>query len=79
MDHFRLDRRRRRSLGKESKSTKTTVRGFLVETDRPGFRADDVHGKWSLRASVTSALSLHDVHVPAENLLPEDRWTEVVR
>ncbi len=47
------------------------VRGFLVETDRPGFRAFDVHGKWSLRASVTSGLSLQDVHVPAANLLPE--------
>lgn len=46
------------------------VRGFLVETDRPGFRAYDVHGKWSLRASVTSGLSLQDVHVPASNLLP---------
>jgi glutaryl-CoA dehydrogenase len=46
------------------------VRGFLVETDRPGFRAYDVHGKWSLRASITSGLSLQDVHVPATNLLP---------
>jgi glutaryl-CoA dehydrogenase len=46
------------------------VRGFLVETDRPGFRAYDVHGKWSLRASVTSGLSLQDVHVPASNLMP---------
>ncbi len=46
------------------------VRGFLVETDRPGFRAFDVHGKWSLRASVTSGLSLQDVHVPATNLMP---------
>jgi len=46
------------------------VRGFLVETDRKGFRADEVHGKWSLRASVTSGLSLQDVHVPAANLLP---------
>jgi glutaryl-CoA dehydrogenase len=46
------------------------VRGFLVETDRPGFRAFDVHGKWSLRASVTSGLALQDVHVPAANLLP---------
>jgi glutaryl-CoA dehydrogenase len=45
-------------------------RGFLVETDRPGFRADEVHGKWSLRASVTSGLSLQDVHVPTANLLP---------
>jgi glutaryl-CoA dehydrogenase len=46
------------------------VRGFLVETDRPGFTAYDVHGKWSLRASVTSGLSLQDVRVPAKNLLP---------
>ena len=46
------------------------VRGFLVETDRPGFRADEVHGKWSLRASSTSGLSLQDVHIPAANLLP---------
>jgi glutaryl-CoA dehydrogenase len=46
------------------------VRGFLVETDRPGFRAADVHGKWSLRASVTSSLSLQDVRIPAGNLLP---------
>src|SRR6266404_6117146 len=37
------------------------VRGFLIETDRPGFRAEDIHGKSSLRASVTSSLSLQDV------------------
>ncbi|HEX5433052.1 MAG TPA: acyl-CoA dehydrogenase family protein, partial [Candidatus Angelobacter sp.] len=46
------------------------IRGFLVETNRPGFRADEVHGKWSLRASVTSGLSLQDVRIPAENILP---------
>jgi len=47
------------------------IRGFIVETDRPGFKAADVHGKWSLRASVTSSLSLQDVRIPAENLLPQ--------
>jgi glutaryl-CoA dehydrogenase len=47
------------------------VRGFLVETDRQGFRSADVHGKWSLRASVTSSLSLQDVRVPESNLLPK--------
>ncbi len=47
------------------------VRGFLVETDRPGFKAEDIHGKWSLRASVTSGLSLQDVRVPESNLLPK--------
>jgi glutaryl-CoA dehydrogenase len=46
------------------------VRGFLVEKDRPGFSAEEVHGKWSLRASSTSGLSLQDVRVPAANLLP---------
>src|SRR5438105_1555113 len=50
---------------------KDKVRGFIVETNRPGFKADDVHGKWSLRASVTSGLSLQDVHVPVCSLLPK--------
>jgi glutaryl-CoA dehydrogenase len=45
------------------------VRGFLVETDRPGFSAKDIHGKWSLRASVTSGLSMQDVRIPESNLL----------
>jgi glutaryl-CoA dehydrogenase len=47
-----------------------SVRGFLVETGRPGFSAHDIHGKWSLRASITSGLTLQDVHVPEANLLP---------
>jgi glutaryl-CoA dehydrogenase len=53
-----------------SESDDNKIRGFLVETDRPGFKADNVHGKWSLRASVTSGLSLQDVRVPLENVLP---------
>jgi len=47
------------------------VRGFLVETDRPGFEARDIKGKFSLRGSVTSELFLQDVEVPEENRLPE--------
>ena len=47
-----------------------SIRGFLVETDRPGFTARDIHGKWSLRASVTSGLSLQEVRLPAKNMLP---------
>jgi len=47
------------------------VRGFLVETDRPGFETRDIKGKFSLRASVTSELFLHDVEVSEEeSLLP---------
>jgi glutaryl-CoA dehydrogenase len=46
------------------------VRGFLVEKGTPGFTTKDIKGKWSLRASVTSILSLQDVRVPASNILP---------
>src|ERR1700720_4668394 len=56
--------------GDDSEANSEKIRGFLVETDRPGFTAYDVHGKWSLRASVTSGLSLQDVRIPACNLLP---------
>ena len=47
------------------------VRGFLVETERPGFEVRDIKGKMSLRASVTSELFLHDVEVPEANRLPD--------
>ena len=46
------------------------IRGFLVETDRPGFAANDIHGKWSLRTSVSSGISLADVRIPEHNILP---------
>ncbi|MGH9735845.1 MAG: acyl-CoA dehydrogenase family protein [Candidatus Acidiferrales bacterium] len=46
------------------------IRGFLVEKGTPGFKAWDVHGKWSLRASITSGLSMSDCKIPAESLLP---------
>jgi len=46
------------------------IRGFLVEKGTEGFQARDVHGKLSLRASVTSGISMSDCEIPAENLLP---------
>ncbi len=46
------------------------VRGFLVPTTTAGFTARDIHGKWSLRASVTSELILEDVAVGADAILP---------
>jgi glutaryl-CoA dehydrogenase len=46
------------------------IRGFLVEKGTPGFKAWDVHGKWSLRASVTSGLAFTDCQIPEQNLLP---------
>jgi glutaryl-CoA dehydrogenase len=51
--------------------TEDGVRGFLVETDRRGFEARDIKGKFSLRGSVTSELFLHDVEVPEESRLPK--------
>ena len=50
--------------------TEDGVRGFVVPTDTPGFGANDIHKKLSLRASVTSELVLDDVHLPAEAALP---------
>ena len=47
------------------------VRGFLVESSRPGFTARELHGKWSMRASVTSSISLQDVRIPKSNMLPK--------
>jgi glutaryl-CoA dehydrogenase len=49
------------------------VNGFLVPTDTPGFEARDIHRKLSMRASVTSELSLEDVRMPAGAILPEAR------
>jgi glutaryl-CoA dehydrogenase len=46
------------------------IRGFLVEKGTPGFEASDLHNKWSMRASVTSSLSMVDCRIPAENALP---------
>ncbi len=46
------------------------VRGFIVPTDTPGFVANEIHRKLSLRASVTSELVLTDVRLPADAVLP---------
>ena len=51
--------------------TEEGVRGFLVEKGTPGYTSKDIKGKWSLRASVTSSLSLQDVRVPACNMFPK--------
>jgi glutaryl-CoA dehydrogenase len=46
------------------------IRGFLVEKGSPGFSAPEIHNKFSLRASVTSALFFDNVVVPEERVLP---------
>ena len=50
--------------------TDEAIRGFIVPTDTPGFTANDVHRKLSLRASVTSELVFDDVRLPEEAVLP---------
>jgi glutaryl-CoA dehydrogenase len=49
------------------------IRGFLVPTETPGFSANVIHKKLSLRASVTSELVLDNVRLPASAQLPEAR------
>jgi glutaryl-CoA dehydrogenase len=46
------------------------IRGFLVEKGTPGFTTSDLHGKLSMRVSVTSSLALSDCRVPASAMLP---------
>ncbi len=47
--------------------------GMIVEKDSPGFGAPEIHGKWSLRASITGELVFDDVRVPGEQVFPEIR------
>jgi glutaryl-CoA dehydrogenase len=50
--------------------TEEGIRGFVVPTDTPGFTANLIHRKMSLRASVTSELVLEGVRLPADAVLP---------
>jgi glutaryl-CoA dehydrogenase len=47
------------------------VRGFVVETDTPGFTAREMKGKHSLRASVTSELIMEDCEIPETHIFPD--------
>src|SRR5438552_16186302 len=46
------------------------IGGFLVEKGTPGFSTLDIHGKFSMRASITSELAFQDCKIPLENRLP---------
>ncbi len=46
------------------------IRGFVVPTQTPGFTANEVHRKMSLRASVTSELVFTDLRLPGDAMLP---------
>jgi len=49
----------------------TDIRGFVVPTNTPGFTANTIEKKMSLRASVTSELVLDDVRLPPDAVLPD--------
>ncbi len=53
-----------------AKDPEGKIRGVIVEKGMPGFTAPEIHGKWSLRASITGELVFHDVRVPKANTLP---------
>tara|TARA_B100001013_G_C24605741_1_gene440893 strand:+ start:175 stop:1365 length:1191 start_codon:yes stop_codon:yes gene_type:complete len=45
------------------------VKGFIVEKNMPGFSTQEIHNKFSLRASITAGLFFDNVRIPEENLL----------
>jgi glutaryl-CoA dehydrogenase len=49
------------------------ITGFLIEKGAPGFSTRDIHGKFSMRASITSELILEDVRVAKSAHLPDAR------
>ena len=53
-----------------AKDEEGVVRGFLLEKGMEGFSATNIHGKMSLRASITSELFMKDVRVSDKNRLP---------
>jgi glutaryl-CoA dehydrogenase len=46
------------------------IGGYLVEKGTPGYSTLDIHGKFSMRASITSELAFADCRIPLENKLP---------
>ncbi len=50
--------------------TDAGIQGFLVERGTPGFQSSELHGKLSMRMSVTSSLSFTDCRIPESNVLP---------
>ena len=53
-----------------AKNEEGKIQGLIVEKGMEGFTAPEIHGKWSLRASVTGELVFDNVKVPKENLMP---------
>jgi len=56
-----------------AKDEEGQIRGMVVEKGMKGFSTPEIHGKWSLRASITGELVFEDVRVPKENVFPDIR------
>lgn len=54
-----------------AKDEEGKIRGMVVETGTPGFTTPEIHGKLSLRASITGELVFEDVRVPKEQIFPD--------
>ena len=54
------------------------IRGFIVETGRPGFRATPIQRKFSYRTSPTAFIDLKECEIPADNILPAARGLKAV-
>ncbi|MFT4667528.1 MAG: glutaryl-CoA dehydrogenase [Polaribacter sp.] len=53
-----------------AKDEEGIIRGVIVERGMKGFSTPEIHGKWSLRASITGELVFEDVRIPKSNVLP---------
>ena len=53
-----------------AKDDEGKVRGFVLEKGMRGLSAPTIHGKFSLRASITGEIVMDEVEVPEEQLLP---------
>jgi glutaryl-CoA dehydrogenase len=56
-----------------AKDDDAVIRGFILEKDMPGLSAPKIEGKFSLRASSTGMISMDDVFVADDRLLPDAR------
>lgn len=53
-----------------AKNDKGRIRGYILEKGMQGLSAPVMHGKLSLRVSITGEITMDDVFVPSENELP---------
>jgi glutaryl-CoA dehydrogenase len=54
-----------------AKNEQGRIKGIIVERGMIGFSTPEIHGKWSLRASITGELVFDSVRVPKSNILPD--------